>query len=334
MSKKQSQGKGKRRPAEVPGLPDTSAWQPRRNVKTTLSQAFLARCKHIEQVIDLRARQEQDTSIDTFDSGWTLEDVFRDELRKLLPNRYGVHTGVLSDRVGRTAGHCDVLISNDLWFPILKAGAGQTSRDLYFPVESVYAVLEVKQTLGYQTLDQAARKLVCCHRLHRPLTNRTRVTENYELDACPHGSRNPLYSAILAARLDEGVRFEDLISRFFDICKTLKRREVVRAVCVLNSGAVTWCSCTEDGTLGWAGFMEEDLGLPIVPAYHPYENYGSAMYPFIVDLMAHLYHSVLAAEDVPALYGPQGLKCSVPKQPEIRLQPDTDPWGRPELPGE
>jgi hypothetical protein len=107
-------------------------------------------------------------NIDNFDSGLGIEDVIRDEMRKILPARYAIEHGVLIDRNGKTGGDYDLLVFNESWFPRIKAGATESSRRSYYPIEEAYAVGEIKQTLNYSTLDAALQKLIVAHRLHRP----------------------------------------------------------------------------------------------------------------------------------------------------------------------
>ena len=152
----------------IPDLPNPAEWQPRDSAAETLQSAFLKRCVAVERMIRLRAQAEREMNIDNFDSGIGVEDIFRDELAKILPSRYNVERGVLVDRDGKTGGDYDIIVFNDAWFPHVKAGASDLSRRNYYPIEGVYAVGEVKQTLDYESLDSAMRKLVLAHRLCRP----------------------------------------------------------------------------------------------------------------------------------------------------------------------
>ena len=63
--------------------------------------------------------------------------------------------GVIVDRAGRTGGDYDMIIFNDLWFPHVKAGATSSSRRAFYPIDGVYAVGEIKQTLDCSGLDKA-----------------------------------------------------------------------------------------------------------------------------------------------------------------------------------
>jgi hypothetical protein len=308
----------------MPPLPDTTKWQPRNDRTETLQGAFLKRCVALENVIRLRSQLEKEMNIDNYDSGPGIEDIIRDEFRKLLPNRYSVRSGVINDRLGRSAGDCDIIIFNDLWFPAVKAGATDSSRRFHFPIEGVYSVVEVKQSMDFNILDQAMEKLVICHRLHRPQTNANRLIENRDLDDCIHGLTNPLYSAIIATSLKDGIELDEIVDRFFLINTKLRRLEVVRALCVLGYGTVTWGFAYDAVERRPTKFMREDIFAPIFPAYHKVPDIPSALYAFMTDLLLHLYHSVLAAEDIAVAYGPKEFAAKFPTSPEIVLPPEAE----------
>src|SRR5262249_21252049 len=143
------------------------------------------------------------------------------------------------------------------------AGAVTGSRRVHLPIEGVYAVGEVKQTLTYASLDAALEKLVIAHRLHRPPTSASRIVENRELDACKHGLTNPLYSFVLATRLEEGISFDAVIRRFVEINQGLRRLEIVRALCVLGKGTIHWVTRDNSGEIRPTLLMGHDLHQPL-----------------------------------------------------------------------
>jgi hypothetical protein len=305
-------------------LPQTHKWQPRKDKTDTLQEAFLKRCVNLEKKILLKIVQEKEANINNFDSGAGVEDILREELKLLIPKRYDIQAGVINDRLGNTAGDCELIIFNDEWFPSIKAGATPASRRVHLPIEGVYAVCEVKQSIDFQILDEAMKKLVTIHRLYRPPTNANRVVENWEYDGCFHGLKNPLYSAVIATSLSEKIELDNLVERFFDINKTLKRQEVIRCLCVLDRGTLTWSFVDLEGEFRPALFMRDDLFHPIIPVYHKVPKSPSALYSFVSDLLLHLYQSVLAAEDVAFAYGPKELELLRPTSSEISLQPDSE----------
>jgi hypothetical protein len=307
-------------------LPDVSKWLPRDDASERLANLFFKRCRQIEERILLRVKNEREGSIDNFDAGVGIEDIFREELSHLLPSRYKVCHGTINDRYGKTAGDCDVVLFNEYWFPFIKTGATEVSRKIHFPIEGVYSVLEIKSKMNFDTLDEAMKKLVTCHRLHRSTTPGNRVTENRWVSSCPHSVANPLFTGVVAAGLSPEISFEDVINRFFAISKQLLRSEVVRSLCVLGEGAVTW-GVRVDGEVKPARFRD-DYEKPIFPIFHRRDTLGSAFYPFVSELLLSLYHCLLAPEDLQAKYGLYKHAIKVPCQGEVSLPPGEMPMVR------
>src|SRR5262245_38744602 len=64
------------------------------------------------------------------------ESVLRDLLRRFLPRRYGIGTGIVIDRTGKQSRQCDIVLYERQLYPSLLA---LTSVHL-FPVDLVYGV--------------------------------------------------------------------------------------------------------------------------------------------------------------------------------------------------
>ena len=92
-------------------LPDVSAWQPHSGSQSTLRNALMMTCRVAQRRILARAETETEFNIHNFDSGAGVEDIVREEVASLLPLRYSVDAGVVSDRHGNTAGDCDLVSS-------------------------------------------------------------------------------------------------------------------------------------------------------------------------------------------------------------------------------
>ncbi len=71
------------------------------------------------------------------------EAILRNLLRRFLPTKYGVGSGVVIDHTGQQSNQCDIVIYDAAAYPPIFA---LTSVHL-FPVELVYATIEVKTTL-------------------------------------------------------------------------------------------------------------------------------------------------------------------------------------------
>jgi hypothetical protein len=309
---------------------DTSKWLPRRHPSETLESAFFRRCHQIEQEITSRLHYEKTFNENNFDSGWALEEIIRQALRELLPRRYAVQSASISDSKGFTAGDCDMAIFNNLWFPVVKSGPTADSRRVYLPIEGVYAVIEVKQALTTKSLEDAMRKLVMCHRLFRPASPYDRLVENDYRIACTHYVSNPLFSSVIAAGLGDGVEMEAMVEKFIKINQTLPRVDTVRSLCVLGQGNVTWgyrppsAQPNAAPELGPASFMTEDRFSELVPVYIPAQSDGSPFYQLAWQLLSHLFHSVLAPENIALYYGRATNDVRFPVTEGASLPPDPD----------
>lgn len=80
------------------------------------------------------------------------ERVLLDLLRKFLPKRYAIDTGVVVDRNGNQSKQCDIVIYDALNYPELLS----LTSAKFFPVDFVYATIEVKTTLDAQKTLEAA----------------------------------------------------------------------------------------------------------------------------------------------------------------------------------
>lgn len=286
-------------------IPDTSKWLPRKDASETLKDILYKRCLNTETLILTKFRHEQQMNLDNFDSGLGLEDILREEFGKLLPDRYFITHGVVNDRNGFTSGDHDLIIFNKNWFPYLKYGASSISRRYHFPIEGIYAIGEIKQTLTVANLDEAMKKLVVSQRLERPKTGRNRIVENMEMAGCEHGLTNFLYTFLIATDIQNKLTIDDVFLRFFEINKTLRRHELVRAICILQKATITWAFFDEKGQdIKQAMFSREDLMVPIFPILIPISDTSkSSLYSLIMSLSTHLYMSILGAEDIVVAYG-------------------------------
>ena len=284
-------------------LPDVSQWQPRSHREATLSEALQISCQAAQHRILRESEIERSFNIDNFDSGPGLEDLVRQELSKLLPDRYSIDAGVVNDSEGRTAGDYEIVVRDRIWAPAIKLGATPTSRRFHFPIESIYSAVELKQTLGFEQLDEAMEKLTSITRLYRPANSYGHITENQHLDFLDKKGHtlNPLSTAIVGTRLPEGIPFKELALRFGTINSYLNRDEMINMLCVLNHGAASYEVKTGEAKYHGATFMwdrSEDLYLSIETS-----KPDLVFYRFYVALSGHLYRSVLNTRNIVENYG-------------------------------
>lgn len=87
--------------------------------------------------------------------GIPAEDLVRRFLSERLPKRYGVGQGTVINDRGDQSRQCDVIVYDVLACPIVEYHA----EHLFLPVESVYAVIEVKSSLTSNELKKAVTNL-------------------------------------------------------------------------------------------------------------------------------------------------------------------------------
>ncbi|HDO1330875.1 MULTISPECIES: DUF6602 domain-containing protein [Aeromonas] len=91
------------------------------------------------------------------------EQYFIEIIKKYLPDRYAVDTGIVIDSNGKTSDQIDVIIFDNQYTPTLLDQQGHR----FIPAESVYAVLEVKPKIDKGYLEYAAQKAESVRVLHR-----------------------------------------------------------------------------------------------------------------------------------------------------------------------
>ena len=83
------------------------------------------------------------------------EAVLRDLLRRFIPKKYGVGTGVVIDQHGKQSRQCDIVIYDMFHYPSLLALGGVH----LFPVDIVYATIEIKTTLDTNSANEALENI-------------------------------------------------------------------------------------------------------------------------------------------------------------------------------
>ena len=282
-------------------LPNVGVWLPKEGRKATLRNALMMTCQVAQRRIVARAEAETAFNIENFDSGLAVEDILREEMANLLPHRYSISAGVVNDSFGKTAGECDLVVRDHTWSPVIKPGVSTSSRRFYFPIEGVYAAIEIKQTLGFRQLDEAMKKMVTLARLTRPHNPYGHITENQHLEWLdkPGHILNPLHCSVFGTSLEHGICFEEIVSRFGAINELLERNSMVTLLCVLDQGTA-WYSI-ESGHPFNADFMR-DRDQPLILQINTKEP-ENAFYRLFQLLIHHLNRSVLGLTHGFGTYG-------------------------------
>lgn len=91
------------------------------------------------------------------------EDRFIEILRRYLPRRYSVDTGIVLDSIGNTSHQIDVIIYDNQYTPTLL----DQENHRFIPAEAVYGVFEVKPEINKGYLGYAADKVASVRKLKR-----------------------------------------------------------------------------------------------------------------------------------------------------------------------
>ncbi|MDO9528417.1 MAG: hypothetical protein Q7J27_04565, partial [Syntrophales bacterium] len=127
------------------------------------------------------------------------ENYFIDVLRKYLPDRYAVDTGIVLDSTGETSDQIDVIVYDNQYTPTLL----DQQNHRFVPAEAVYAAFEVKPTINKPYLDYAGEKAKSIRRLVRTTVPIIHAGGEY-----PAKPPFPIVSGIIASEIDWAEGFQ------------------------------------------------------------------------------------------------------------------------------
>ena len=150
-----------------------------------------------------RATRQPSIVGDSTEEGW------REMLGDFLPGRYGVDSGKVVDSQGHQSEQIDIIIYDTFYSPLMfKIGD-----DIFVPVESVYSVFEVKQTLNKSHLDAAAKKADSVRRLYRTSAE---IPNQFGKKISKDLTRFPILAGILTSESEWSVPFDDILVGHLD----------------------------------------------------------------------------------------------------------------------
>jgi hypothetical protein len=129
------------------------------NGKRFLKEAFALEQKLLQVKLELSGQSV--THPGTL--GEVNENYLIDVLRRYLPNRYAIDTGIVIDSNGSTSDQIDVIVYDNQYTPTL---LDQQSHR-FVPAEAVYGVFEVKPTINKAYIEYAGDKAESVRRLTR-----------------------------------------------------------------------------------------------------------------------------------------------------------------------
>lgn len=167
---------------------------PNENDQNNEGKEFLQNSLSIEQkLLQVKLELSSQSITHAGTMGAVNEEHFVNVLRKYLPNRYAVDTGIIIDSTGSTSHQIDVVIYDKQYTPTLL----DQKNHRYIPAEAIYAVFEVKPTINKQYLDYAGEKAESVRVLHR-----TSVPIVHAGGEHPAKPLFPIVAGIVASRID------------------------------------------------------------------------------------------------------------------------------------
>ena len=97
--------------------------------------------------------------------GGSREKAVRDKLRQLLPSGIGMGTGFVIDSQGNVSLQQDIVLYEDGICPVFRLNESDDA--VFYPCEGVFAVGEVKSTIGTKEAEDVIRKIASVRRLSR-----------------------------------------------------------------------------------------------------------------------------------------------------------------------
>lgn len=155
--------------------------------------------------------------------GTSREDVLRQRIKELLPQKFTVGNGIITDCQGKQSRQQDFFVYDAFNSPTFL----QTESSCIIPVESVYATIEVKSTLNKDTLRQSVENIKSVKELELSvLHNSPFIPQKY----------NYIFGAIFAYSSETTI--ETIAKNLGEFCKEIPYSQQPNIVCILNQGII------------------------------------------------------------------------------------------------
>lgn len=214
------------------------------------------------------------------------ETALRDLLTKFIPKRYGIGTGIVIDRHGNQSRQCDIIIYDKQLYPSILS----LTSVHFFPVDIVYAVIEVKTTLKSDSAKEA-RENIASVRLLDFVKDHFAGTEahNGSLNFMSYMPSPPL--GFVFAYNSDTLQFETFKNWFIPDNQNISLSPTM--IGCLDQGLLVFQDSTnhniwthpdaEAQLKGWMFFVEDNSGTPGTPIKldQPQETFESncSVYP-------------------------------------------------------
>lgn len=155
--------------------------------------------------------------------GSSREDLLKDYLKKLLPEKYSISSGIIIDNNQKQSKQQDFIIHDAFNCPSFF----KTESNSILPIESVYATIEVKSTLDYSTLEQSVKNVESVRNLIK-LPNRNIIRNQYD----------NVYPLGFVFAYTSTCSLEQIQKKLFELNKNINGRHQISIICILDKGLI------------------------------------------------------------------------------------------------
>jgi hypothetical protein len=171
-------------------------------------------------------------------AGNQVEQAIRDYFKRILPSTYYVTHGHLIDKNGIVSPQLDIIISDTKNLPSLQRAKDGTE---YVPIESVYAIGEIKSTF-YKSKNYIQSFSDVLKGIYQEMHRDNVAFMSNPFMSINMGSPNKIYSFMLF--VDKGnFKFEDVAKTYI----TNDNSYLPATTILLNAGVVSYCKLPSDG---------------------------------------------------------------------------------------
>lgn len=151
------------------------------------------------------------------EKGSIREDIVTDFLKKYIPDKYNIGTGIIIDSDGSQSKQQDIIIYDSFTSPLFL----NSKSTIMVPIENVYATIEVKSTLNKIELEKSVNNIKSVRNLSK-VTLKTQST--------------PSIGILFAYRADTSV--ESLLDNLVEFNSELSANERLSYICILDKGLI------------------------------------------------------------------------------------------------
>lgn len=155
--------------------------------------------------------------------GTAREDLLKKYLRYLLPKKYSISSGIIIDFNQNQSKQQDFIIHDAFNCPSFF----KTDSNTILPVESVYATIEIKSSLNYDTLKQSVENVESVRKLQK-LPNKNIISNEY----------NEQYPLGFVFAYSSEYSLEQIQKRLFELNKKVDGRYQISIICILDKGLI------------------------------------------------------------------------------------------------